>query len=188
MSDYSDGETYPLGADARDSSWYVTSAADPVQVDENGLQEIDDPKSLLLHDIQVHERSEFRIKAIFGRLNLERIALSKRGKTNARKPESDHNVSEEAKRVFLEAAEQWKRDTKLTSSVTEIVANPHHMRIVGLGKEALPLIFNDLKESGGQWFVALSSITGENPIEPEDAGRMKRMTESWLAWGREHGY
>ena len=33
------------------------------------------------------------------------------------------------------------------------------------------------------WFPALKSISGEDPVPPEDRGKVRRMTKAWLAWG-----
>ena len=90
--------------------------------------------------------------------------------------------------IFRDAARNWKAETENLSSATETITNRHYLRIIGLGKEALPLIFKDLSESGGFWFTALSSITGANPIRDEDAGRVRAMTLTWMQWGKAHGY
>jgi hypothetical protein len=34
----------------------------------------------------------------------------------------------------------------------------------------------------------LSAITGENPIKPEQRGRVKQMASAWIDWGRNQGY
>jgi hypothetical protein len=40
----------------------------------------------------------------------------------------------------------------------------------------------------GYWFWALQSITGENPVKPEQRGRLTQMAEAWIQWGKEYGY
>lgn len=87
---------------------------------------------------------------------------------------------------FYELATKWKEDTKLTSSSTEIVLNPSYQRIIGLGPEVIPLVLKDLQESGCHWFWALQALSGKNPIKDEDAGRIKKMTQAWLEWGKEN--
>src|SRR6266545_5552526 len=94
-------------------------------------------------------------------------------------PGSDH---------FEQLASAWERETKHLSSLTQIVLNPHYQQIIGMGDRAVPFIFDRLSTSPGHWFWALSAITGANPVAPEDAGDVERMTEAWLSWGRLHGY
>lgn len=89
---------------------------------------------------------------------------------------------------FKSLVEEWKKDTRFISSSTQMFSHPAYYQIIGLGLPVLPFLFRELKENGGHWFLALSSITGQNPVKPEDRGRVKRMTEAWLNWGEEHGF
>ena len=66
--------------------------------------------------------------------------------------------------------------------------HPAYQEIIGMGEVAVALILEDLKERGGHWFWALRAITGENPVPPEDAGKIRTMTEHWLRWGRSRGH
>lgn len=88
---------------------------------------------------------------------------------------------------FRALATKWKEDTKLTSSSSEMILNPSYQRIIGLGPEVIPLVLKDLQESGCHWFWALQALSGKNPIKAEDAGRVKKMAQAWLEWGRENG-
>lgn len=75
----------------------------------------------------------------------------------------------------------------MLSSSTEKVMHPAYQRIIGLGPAVIPLVLRDLEQQGGHWFWALRALTGENPVKPEDAGQVRKMTESWLEWGRQRG-
>lgn len=88
---------------------------------------------------------------------------------------------------FRRLADEWSRQTMVMSSVTEIVAHPAYREVIGLGSIAVPLILKELQERPALWFAALREITGENPVPAEDAGRVSRMREHWLSWGRERG-
>lgn len=57
-----------------------------------------------------------------------------------------------------------------------------------MGHTAIRLILLEMKKRPGHWFWALKSITGEDPVLPEQRGRMKEMTQAWLRWGREKNY
>jgi len=89
---------------------------------------------------------------------------------------------------FLMLKDKWKAETVLLSSITEIAMHPTYQQIIGMGLTVVPLILAEMEREPGHWFWALKSITGIDPTLPEDKGHMRRMTESWLRWGREHGY
>ncbi len=93
-----------------------------------------------------------------------------------------------AESKFLCLAEIWRHDTRYISSVNQICMHSAYQEIIGMGKSALPLIFNELREDPYYWFWALKAITGEDPVRPEDRGKMNKMAESWLKWAREEGY
>jgi len=82
---------------------------------------------------------------------------------------------------------QWEAETAILSSITEIVTHPAYQQIIGMGRVATPLILAEMKKKPGHWFWALKSITGEDPVLPEQKGKIKEMTEAWLRWGREQG-
>lgn len=99
------------------------------------------------------------------------------------------NSQPTAKERFDKLAATWKSSTKFVSNVTTKILNPDHQKIIGMGKEAIPLILKDLANNGpNDWFWALTAITDVNPITPEIAGNMAAMTEAWLQWGRKAGY
>ncbi len=89
---------------------------------------------------------------------------------------------------FNELAKQWRAETKLFSSVEMIAMRPAYQQIIGMGTEALPYILSELSREPDHWFWALSAITGENPVSPDDAGNLTRMTEAWLKLGRKRGW
>lgn len=83
---------------------------------------------------------------------------------------------------------EWASETSHLSSITNMVIHPAYQKIIGMGEIAVPLILNEMKVKPGHWFWALKSITGENPVMPEYKGKISKMTECWLDWGREKGY
>lgn len=86
---------------------------------------------------------------------------------------------------FRHLAAWWKRDTEFQSSPSRIAMHPAYQRIIGMGREALPLILGDLEKTQAPWFWALQAISGEDPVPPEDRGYIDRMTRAWLRWGRQ---
>ena len=91
-------------------------------------------------------------------------------------------------REFQELAETWRKETGHTSSITEMAMHPAYQRIIGLGKAVVPYLLRELEQRPDHWFWALNAITGVNPVKPENRGRVRRMAEDWLRWGREQRY
>ena len=89
---------------------------------------------------------------------------------------------------FQMLANEWRNETRHLSLMSDIVLNSAYQQIVGMGTPAIPLLLQELKKQPDHWFWALRSITGENPISPNDRGRLAKMAEAWLQWGRERGY
>ena len=81
--------------------------------------------------------------------------------------------------------EIWHRERRFTSSVSNIIKCASYQKIIEMGKSALPLILVQLKQEGNDpdhWFVALETITGEDPIPENAYGNMLKMAEAWLSW------
>ena len=90
--------------------------------------------------------------------------------------------------TFQALTEQWHRETDHLSSQTQKAMHPAYQRIIGLGPAALPLIFRELESNSGHWSWALRAITGDDPTNPQDTGKIGRMREAWLSYARERGY
>jgi hypothetical protein len=101
-------------------------------------------------------------------------------------PFSSANIIPEVK--FLNLKTEWEEDTGMLSSDSEIALHPAYQQIIGMGQGAIPLILNEMKKKRGQWFWALKSITGEDPVPLEIRGNIKKMTGVWIKWGEEKGY
>jgi len=95
---------------------------------------------------------------------------------------------EEISEKFSELTKQWLDETKLCSSASDMVLNEAYQRIIGLGPEVIPLILEELEYWPNHWFWALRSLTGQNPVAPEDRGDLLKMRDNWLEWGKQSGY
>ena len=94
-----------------------------------------------------------------------------------------------SRRLFTQLARRWKHDTAFQSNVTTKAMHPAYQRIIGMGREAIPLILEEFQSGHlDDWFWALTAITGANPITEDIAGDVERMAEAWLQWGRAKGY
>lgn len=103
--------------------------------------------------------------------------------------EGSHDTETEVavEQNFRQLVTEWKSATALTSSGTELLLHPAYQRIIGLGKDAVKLIIEELRREPDHWFWALKSITGEDPVTAGDNGKIDRMTASWLKWAEQHG-
>jgi hypothetical protein len=77
---------------------------------------------------------------------------------------------------------EWEKDTIFMSSITDIAMHPAYQQIIGLGRDALPFIMNELSAGPGLWFWALKAITGADPVPPDMRGDMEAMAREWLQW------
>ena len=69
-----------------------------------------------------------------------------------------------------------------------MAVHPAYQSIIGLGEKAVPLLLDELRRDPDHWFWALKSITRVDPVPAEDIGRLQRMADAWLAWGKDEGY
>src|SRR5438105_538895 len=87
-------------------------------------------------------------------------------------------------RSFRDLTQEWKRETRGISSVSEIFMHPAYQLIIGMGERALPDILHDLQQNGGEWFHALHSIVGR-----DIAAGTKTVSDAraaWIQWGYEN--
>jgi len=89
---------------------------------------------------------------------------------------------------FSFLAAEWKKSIGPTSSVADMAILPSYQKIIGMGNEAVPLILRELEKEPHHWFWALKAITCEDPVMFEDRGKINKMTEAWLEWGKNEGY
>ncbi|MDO8586667.1 MAG: hypothetical protein Q7T82_06460 [Armatimonadota bacterium] len=89
---------------------------------------------------------------------------------------------------FIELYRRWRRETGMLSSIMMKSMHPAYQRIIGMGPRAVPLILRQLMQKPDHWFWALTAITGDDPVRPEDAGDIDKMTAAWISYGKQKGY
>ena len=90
-----------------------------------------------------------------------------------------------AEEKFNRLAAQWSEETQFLSSSTKIAAHPAYQEIVGMGHTAVVFMLRRLAAGELEhWFTALHLITRIDPVPPADRGRIARMAEHWVEWGR----
>jgi hypothetical protein len=89
---------------------------------------------------------------------------------------------------FQRLAATWHEAVAHHSSSRLRYGHPAYQEIIALGPAVVPLLLRDLEVNRRHWFAALAAITGADPVPDTDAGKIAKMTEAWLRWGRENGY
>src|ERR1700758_1219807 len=79
---------------------------------------------------------------------------------------------------FERLAARWREESQFMSSVTDMVMLPSYQRIIGMGREAVPLLLRELERDPDNWFWALQAITGEDPVPASDRGALPKMAAS----------
>jgi hypothetical protein len=65
--------------------------------------------------------------------------------------------------------------------------HPALVQIIGLGKQSVPMILQEVRKMSGHWFYALEHINRTNPVSPEDQWDVEKTAAAWLEWGRREG-
>ncbi len=82
---------------------------------------------------------------------------------------------------FQHLADQWHKETGHYSLMFKRAMHPAYQQIIGMGKDAIPFILDDLREQPtGHWFWALGAITGEDPTLGE--ADIDKAIQAWLSW------
>jgi hypothetical protein len=89
---------------------------------------------------------------------------------------------------FQRLAKTWQSAVAHLSSSTKRENHPAYKEIIALGPAVVPLLLRDMQANHRHWFTALTAITGADPVLEEDAGKILKMIESWLTWGKDKGY
>ncbi|MEH2067246.1 MAG: hypothetical protein V7K47_03585 [Nostoc sp.] len=136
----------------------------------------------------VYTQRKENVFSDFSEQSLLQRSNYRKAKPTTNRPSTYLLKQAELKDTFIKLANQWRNETKHMSLISDIILHSAYQQIIGMGTDAVPLILEELSREPEHWFWALRSITGDNPIKLEDKGRLKKMAEAWLDWGRQHGY
>jgi hypothetical protein len=99
---------------------------------------------------------------------------------------SDYSITAETiEDKFHRLADGWREESQLMSSSGAMARLESYQSIIQMGRVAIPLILRELEREPDHWFIALETITGENPVPNDHRGIVGLMAEDWLRWGRE---
>jgi hypothetical protein len=86
---------------------------------------------------------------------------------------------------FKQLKNEWLTARPSESSPIRIAMHPAYLKIIGMGSAAVPLLLEELKTSPDMWFVALRSITCQDPVTASARGNVPEMAKAWIKWGKE---
>ncbi len=102
--------------------------------------------------------------------------------------ESAASTSDEVEARFRRLESKWMDEVGHLSAHSAIVGHPAFREIVDMGESVVLFMLRDLAVGPRLWVWALPEITGTNPVPAADRGRIAKMGQAWLRWGRDHGY
>jgi hypothetical protein len=133
---------------------------------------------------QRYERRVAEVAAHARRLG--EIALELQEKEE-RRAQANTRIEPALETEFRRLADQWRTETAHLSVTFKRAMHPSYQRIIGMGKQAIPLILRELQERpSGNWFWALNAITGGDLARGET--NINAAIRAWLQWGTEQGY
>lgn len=97
-------------------------------------------------------------------------------------PSGKNEIEDRLRNEFKKLSRKWKEDVFFSSSTHKHYYHPSYQRIIGMGKDALPLIIQDLRETESDWFWALQCITGKDPVPKSSWGNFELARNAWLNW------
>lgn len=92
---------------------------------------------------------------------------------------------EQQRAEFEKLADQWRRETIHESQIKKKVAHSAYLRTIGMGKPALPLLVEALRDRPDHWFPALQAIANTDPAR--DATTPSAARDAWLSWASAEG-
>jgi len=81
----------------------------------------------------------------------------------------------------------WRFHTMFASSVEVAISHPSFREIVGMGEKVVPLIISEISGKPDLLIIALQLITGADPVQERNRGRMAEMASDWIDWFRRKG-
>ena len=86
---------------------------------------------------------------------------------------------------FNSLLETWTRETRYSSSLTQMLLHPAYFGMIALGRDALPLMLQQLRKNPRRWFVAVRAVAHEDPAE--GIQDVDEAVAAWLEWAAAHG-
>ena len=98
----------------------------------------------------------------------------------------DDVAIESTEEKFQSLSDQWRRESRYMSSITQRTSTISYLKIISMGWSAVPLILREMEKTRDHWMWALFIITGQDPAEGIEV--YDEAVEAWLNWGRKNHY
>jgi hypothetical protein len=154
-------------------------------------------KTLATSDRRAAARERERYEELLSRYDVLSEGISRLQQDNAkllakfadlcasvRSRDLEHDIQQH----FTQLVAEWKLTRGHSSKLKDLVTHPAYQQIIGIGKAAVPLLLNEMKEQPDHWDWALRAITGANPVPRESWGRLRQIAAAWVEWGIKEGY
>lgn len=86
----------------------------------------------------------------------------------------------DTERAFVRFSGEWKQQTRMMSSLSDIVNNSAYQHIIAIGWSIVPRIIDDLRGGPKHWYHALAEITGIDAAHGDDT--MAGAADRWIEW------
>ena len=89
--------------------------------------------------------------------------------------------------LFDSLVVEWRAERGVMSSLTGMIQCAAYQKIIAMGLIAVPMLLAQLRSEGDdpdQWFCALNTITGHDPVPKDATGDSVAMAKAWLQWGK----
>ena len=87
--------------------------------------------------------------------------------------------------LFDSLVVQWRAERGFMSSITGMIQCGAYQKIIAMGHIAVPMLLAQLRsecDDPDQWFCALNTITGHDPVPKDATGDSVAMAKAWLQW------
>jgi len=95
---------------------------------------------------------------------------------------------------FHEQSDIWKRETSYLSSPLQKMSHPSYQAIMGMASESPEIkrqvireMLLEILKDRRDWYLALSFLTQQNPVQQRDYGIPSKLAEAWIKWGKSQG-
>ena len=88
---------------------------------------------------------------------------------------------------FFAVLHRWRQETAFESNADVITSHVSYRALVENADAVTPLIVEELRRNPSKLVWVLEDAFKITPYDPENAGDIEAMSESWIAWAEKNG-